>query len=401
MVNWLPFEIWSTIFQFLIEGNKTTQYRVLLLQVNQEWRQIACAMPNLWTDLEIRTVDPSKAQFFLSHSGVLPIDVRITWVKFSATRNPDIKALTDALSNHVYRIRTLDIHVQMHKYADMLIAHIGAEQDAPCLESLCVKVKRRQPNYPPGKRFASLKTAFRTTPNLKHLSLPACPLPNFNSPIFSTSSIAHLTLDATPFDAGIDSNMPFNALLAVCQNLRSFTLKGSTSLLFLTTPSFPRLNMPRLTSVNVGASGWGLDILDTFRAPMLSDVRLDALEQKYHWSPEDWGLRYGGYATVSLRILCDRSPSIKRLDLAGIAFIIPETIYAWLFDNAFPMLEELRFEHADISDDLLAKAAVGVLPRLRRLEICNCAAVSDSGIFAFLSSWHERQLNSIRISFQT
>ncbi|KAF9556793.1 hypothetical protein CPC08DRAFT_725529 [Agrocybe pediades] len=393
MANWLPFEIWSTIFQFLIEGNNTTQYRVLLLQVNQEWRRIAASMSQLWIDLDIWSVDPSKAQFFLSHSGMLPIDVRITLLHLSGSRKPNIESLAETISNHVNRIRTLDIHVETIKYADMLITQIGAKQDAPSMEFLCVNVERGEPDYPPGKRFASLKTAFRTTPNLKHLSLPAVPLPNFNSPIFSTPSIAELTLDATPFYANIHCNMLFNALLAVCQNLRSFTFKGSDDFSFHRTSSFPKISMPCLTSVKVSAPGCGLDILDTFRAPILSDVRFDARMQKYYWSLEHWGPEYGGYATRSLRILSERSPLIKRLDLAGISLVEPETNYAWLLDKAFPMLEELRFEDANISDDLLARAAAaGGLTCLRVLEICNCSAMRGPGILAFLSG-HRRRLD--------
>ncbi|KAF4616613.1 hypothetical protein D9613_008899 [Agrocybe pediades] len=376
----MPFETWSTIFQHLIQGTNTTRSRLRLLHVNREWRGIATGTPRLWTDLHIRRPDPSQAQFFLKNSGALPVNVNIELLNLSSTPKPKLAALTKTLSEHIHRIRTLDIHVEEHTYADSLIAQIGAGQDAPLLESLSVRVEKESGDLFPS--FEALQSAFRSTPKITHLSLPAYPLPNSSSPLLSTGSITHLTLDATPFYSNLNHDMLFDMLGSVSGNLESFTFKGSDDFSYAT--GFPEFNMPHLTSADVAAPGWGLDILSAFRAPALSDVRLDALMQKEYHTPEDWASLFGEPVTRSLRLLSERSPSIKRLDLAGTPLREPKMDYTWLFGGAFPMLETLRFEGTDITDELLATATASGMPNLKELEISNCAGVQGHGLISFL-----------------
>jgi len=361
----IPVETWSSIFEMVLEQEDTISARIRLLKINSLWRSIAYETPQLWTNLRIHKNEVSQAEFYLQHSGALPVDVHLEILDLSP--NTDTSALTEILSNHLNRIRSLCIHAQQHDYADKLLAQIGAGQHAPILEFICVKIDQEVREIVPG--FAALQSAFQSTPRLLRLHLPAYPLPSGQSPLFSNPSLTHLTLDATLFYANLNCDTLFNVIGAVSGYIQGFTFHGSDDFSYADTSNFPTLNLPHLTEVHVSAPGWGLDILDTFHAPALTKVLFDARRQKEYHEIEEWTLEYSEPITTSLRHLSARSPQIKQLELFGTALQNPKDDYTWLFGAAFPMIEVLRFVETDITDDLLVLATVENMPRLRILEV--------------------------------
>ena len=369
----LPVETWSTIFQFVIQLDDTLSSRTKLLRINQYWRNIATTTPKLWTHLYIHATNTSPVQFHLKNSGSLPLDIQIKLLRSSAR---DRSALTKILAEHLSRIRLLEINVPEHYGADKLIAQLGCGQSAPILESICIQVKN-QPRDPVPS-FASLHYAFSSTPRLARLSLPAYPLPKPTCPLFSSSALTDLILDAIPFGANINEDMIFATITAL-KNLQSFTFKSSDIFSYCDASTFPNIDAPHLVSVDVSAPGWGLDILGTFHAPLLTCVRFDALRE-YHI---DRIPMYTEPISTSLRLLSQRSPHIKQLELCGTVLHQPEEDYQWLFGTAFPLLEVLRFEETDITDDLMELGAKR-MPSLIMLELSACKCVSGPGLFSFL-----------------
>ena len=369
----LPAETWSTIFQFVIQLDDTLSSRTKLLRINQDWRNIATTTPELWTHLYIHATNTTPVQFHLKNSGSLPLDIQIRLLHSSVG---DTSALTEILAQHLGRIRLLEIHVPEHNDADRLIAQLGRGQSAPILESLCIQVEN-QPREPLPD-FASLHLAFSSTPQLARLSLPAYPLPKPTCPLFSSSALTDLILDAIPFGANINEDMIFATITAL-KNLQSFTFKSIDIFSYCDTSTFPNIDVPHLVSIDVSAPGWGLDILDTFHAPLLTCVRFDALREY----PIDWEPVYTEPISTSLRLISQRSPHIKQLELCGTVLLQPEEGYQWLFGTAFPLLEVLRFEETDITDDLMELGAE-CMPSLKMLELSGCEGVAGPGLFSFL-----------------
>jgi hypothetical protein len=84
----------------------------------------------------------------------------------------------------------------------------------------------------------------------------------------------------------------------------------------------------------------------------------------------------------ALRHLSLLSPLLTTLELVNIAMPQPTENYPWLFDDsAFPSLEVLRLEMADITDDVIRICRPS--GHLRRLELRRCYNVSDAGITTF------------------
>lgn len=344
-----------------------------LLRVNQFWRKIAMETPQLWTHLYIHTASVPAVQFYLKHSDRLPLDVQIELFKHKLLTNTS--PLTEMLAENLNRIRSLEIHVSVHKYADKLIAQIGLGQPAPILESLYIHLRY---NSIPVPNFPSLQSAFRSTPCLRYLNLPAYPLPKPPCPLFSSPALTDLILDANPFGATINGNMIFS-MIGALKNLQSFTFKSSDNFSYNESSTFPNINTPHLLSVDVSA-GWGLDIVWTFNAPILTTVRFDALRQDSNsWIPIYLG------PIITLRRLSERSPLIKKLELCGIVLYSREVDYLWLFGTAFPLLEELKLKSTDVMDEFLALGANSML-NLKALEISTCRGVSGPGLFSFLQA---------------
>jgi hypothetical protein len=205
------------------------------------------------------------------------------------------------------------------------------------------------------------------------------PNPKPTCPLFFSSALTDLILDAIPFGANLNEHKIFATITAL-KNLQSFTFKSSDIFSYCDTSTFPNIDVPHLVSVDVSAPGWGLDILGTFHAPLLTCVRFDALRED---RISDWIPVYTEPISTSLRLLSQRSPHIKQLELRGTVLHQPEEDYQWLFGTAFPLLEVLRFEETDITDDLMELGAKR-MPSLKTLELSGCKGVSGPGLFSFL-----------------
>ena len=344
-----------------------------LLRINQFWRNIAMKTPQLWTHLYIHTTSVPAVQFYLKHSDRLPLDVQIELFKHKSLTNTS--PLSEILAENLNRIRSLEIHVSVHKYADKLLAQIGLGQPAPILESLYIQVRY---NSIPVPNSLSLQSAFQSTPRLRHLNLPAYPLPKPTCPLFSSPDLTDLILDGNPFGTNINENMIFSTIGAL-KNLQSFTFKSSDNCTYHETSIFPNINTPHLLSVDVSA-GWGVDILCAFDAPILTFVRFDAMKQDM----SNWTDSYFG-PMITLKHLSQRSPLVKQLELCGILLFCRERDYLWLFRTAFPLLEVLKFEGSEVTDEFLALGANSML-NLKALELRRCRGVSGSGLFSFLQA---------------
>lgn len=88
----------------------------------------------------------------------------------------------------------------------------------------------------------------------------------------------------------------------------------------------------------------------------------------------------------SLRRLAGRSPKIKRIELHRTKIPNPQEDYKWLLiDGAFPNLETLRFDSADILDDALEGAR-----GLKVLELRACDGVTGVGLMSFVEGRDKR-----------
>ncbi|KDR83195.1 hypothetical protein GALMADRAFT_152139 [Galerina marginata CBS 339.88] len=371
----LPVETWGTIFQFVED---TTSSRIKLLRVSQSWRRIATATPQLWSRLYIHTTNLVPVRFFLKHSRNLPLDMHIRLLDSSAK---DTDALTTVLAEHLSRMRLLEIQISEQELANKFVARLGHGQPAPLLESLCIQVDN--PSCDPVRGLALLNSAFRSTPCLARLILPAYPLPHRSSPLFSSSVLTDLTLDAIPFGANTNEYAIFFTIKSVT-NLQSITLKSSASFSYCNTSTFrfPNISTPHLISVDISAPGWGLHILDAFHAPLLTSVRLAAPRGHRY---RDWTAVYTEAISTSLRLLSQRSPLVKQLELCGTVLHHPEEDYRWLFGTAFPLMEVMRFERTDITDALMM-LGYNCMPGLKTLELSGCKGISGPGLLSFLQT---------------
>ena len=331
--------------------------------------------PCQWAQLVVnRQNDFALVRRKLKISGDLPLHVRI--------RLPvqDTSYMLALLRQHVSRFQSLDIHVPVHEDAEEIVSSIGEGQPALLLKRLSISVEQRL--HRPIRSFAALKNAFYPSPRLTHLSLPADPLPDITIPHLPT--VTSLTIDSVQAQWGIDLFNLFDMLESM-PHLQHFTFKGSDNFSFCTTSkiNYPRvISMPNLVSANVSAPGCGLDILRVLDAPLLTAVRFDG------YRPLEYQEDFVDALTIpipaSLRRVSERSPKITCLELRSTVMHHPLDDYRWLLsDEAFPQLEVLRLNAADISDDTLLMG-MGRMRNLKRLELLNCGNVSGAAVKRFV-----------------
>ena len=310
----------------------------------------------------------------LKNYGDLPLHVRI--------RLPvkDTSYITALLRQHISRFLSLDIHVPQHEDAEEIVSSIGEGQPAPLLERLNISVKRglRRPIL----SFAAFKNSFYPSPRLTHLSIPSIPLPDITTSHLRT--VTSLTIDSVQAHWDINLFDLFDMLESM-PHLQHFTFKGSDNFSFCVSSKFnyPRvISMPNLVSADVSAPGCGLDILRVLDAPLLTAVRFDGYRPLEY--QEDFVDALTMPIPASLRRVSERSPKITCLELCSTVMHHPLDDYRWLLsDEAFPQLEVLRLNAADISDDTLLMG-MGRMRNLKRLELLNCRNVSGAAVKRFV-----------------
>jgi hypothetical protein len=335
-------------------------------------RRVVVCRPEHFSDI-------SQVSSQLSDSDNVSLDVRVKL--FPDTEPDNARRVGALLREHLSRFRSLDISVPTQDDAEMLVSSIGHSKPAPLLESLQVKVE--QPLNDPVDCFAALADAFHPSPLLTHLTIPSIPLPEMTIPHYCT--VTSLTIDSTQGLWDIELAKILD-LIESMPHLQSFTFLCYDNFSYTDTSRFdhPRVVPgPNLLHVDVSAPGCGLDILRALSAPKLTNLRLDG------YRPEDYQEDPTESLTepipVSLRRVSERSPSLKHLELHSTVTHNPLEDYAWLFSNgAFPHLEVLRLDAADISDESLL-TGVGHKLQLKRLELLNCKEVSGSALVRFVT----------------
>ncbi|KIM39121.1 hypothetical protein M413DRAFT_447461 [Hebeloma cylindrosporum] len=298
-------------------------------------------------------------------------------------RLPDVehtRSLTKLLRQHVPRFRTLHISVPAHEDAEKIVSSIGEGQPAPLLERLNITVEQKL-QYPI-PYFEALKNAFYPSPRLIHLSLPSNPLPEITIPHLST--VTSLMIDSVQAQWGIHLSRLCDMLESM-PHLQHFTFKGSDNFSFcaMSRLDHPRvISMPNLVSMDVSAPGCGLDILRALDAPLLDTVRFNGYRPLEY--QEDFEESLTIPIPASLRRVSERSPKLTRLELRSTVMHNPLDDHRWLFSvEAFPQLEVLRLNAADISDDALLMG-VGQVRNLKRIELINCEDVSGQAVQRFV-----------------
>ena len=344
----------------------------------QRLGSLSLSKPSQWARLVVnRKNDIALVRKKLENYGDLPLHVRI---RLPDVEDSEMRTELRLLRQHVPRFLSLDIQVPVHEDAEEIVSCIGEGQHAPLLERLNVTVE--QGLQRPIPSFAALKNAFYPAPRLAHLSIPSNPLPEITIPHLST--VTSLTIDSVQAQWDFYLFTLFDMLESM-PYLKHFTFKGSDNFSFTTTSKFnhPRvIPMPNLVSVDVSAPGCGLDILRALNAPLLTTVRFDGYRPLEY--QEDFVDALTTPIPVSLRRVSERSPKITCLELCSTVTHHPLDDYRWLLsDEAFPQLEVLRLNAADISDDTLIMGT-GRMRNLKRLELLNCGNVSGVAVNHFV-----------------
>ena len=344
------------------------------MHMSQVWRQVGASAKVVF-DNRKQFLDLARTRIQLSNSFDRPLDVRI---KLS-TNVKDKTPTANLLREYVSRFRSLDIQVPTYKTAASLVSLIGEGKPAPLLERLDIHVEQRI-TVDDDTAFFAFPNAFYPCPRLTHLTIPGIPLPVPTAPHFL--SLASLTIDAmTDFDIDVDNILD---VLDSTKDLLHFTYRGTDVFSYSDTSDldYPRItSMPRLISADVSAPGCGLDILRTLDAPLLTNARFDGWRDERF--AEEWADSLTGPISASLRRLSERSPNLTHLELHSTKMLNADNDYQWLMsDSAFPRLEMLRLDAADITDSSLRLGA-GKMGSLKKLELRACEGVSGDGILKF------------------
>ncbi|GLB43265.1 hypothetical protein LshimejAT787_1301660 [Lyophyllum shimeji] len=388
-------DVLSRIFETAVEADPSSLSTIR--SVNCEWFATAGKTPKLWSKLnlnrKIRFTDPEYVRLHLQNSGEIPLNITITLPE-DLPYDTDIPALGE-LRKAVHKIKSLIIEMPSAEAWQKFVSGIGEGQPAPLLERLVLKVNDAVYDVSHNAPFATLSTALTPSPNLIHLQLPAWPLPAHPPPqLSSVTSLAFVT----PFSGlYIPALFP---LVQAARYLQHFAFKavdyGAES-----DPNYWNIIcVPQLRTANVTVPGFGLDLLRNFHAPLFTDVRLDGYREVVPdsvWEEDDWGLDERQTESNLLTLLTSRSRDIRRLELHYIHLEHPKEDYNRLLGGqAFPVLEELILERANIPDTALIESAGGH-SSLKKLELCNCKYISADGLRSFV---HGRAYNEFVLSIQ-
>ncbi|KAF7428231.1 hypothetical protein PC9H_007452 [Pleurotus ostreatus] len=171
----LPLDIWVNIFEFTLPECKFTRPSpstapLLLCRVSQSWRNLAIALPSLWSSLAIEVYLGSATPreelvfAFLLRSGSVPLSLSLRQLDYSAAT----ETLTEALTHHI------GPRVSQARHLSLMLSHLG---------------KRRSPFFVPMPELETMElhiscpftwaesnaliNNFRNAPKLKELKLAA------------------------------------------------------------------------------------------------------------------------------------------------------------------------------------------------------------------------------------
>ena len=376
----LPTELWSRIFTISVKDDLRTL--PTLLAVNHTFQSIANQTPQLWSRLVFEfkdgEIDIPYARARLRRSGILPLDIRIHGLE---TVHPT--RLAKLLRKRVGRIRTLEVNVPSYEIAEKILAIMGRRKPAPLLERLHIFYNDATlfDSFGFETPELSLQGIFRPAPRLINISLPADPLPSFESlPLFSMVKTITLDTDISVLEFSLHDVVTFLSNIPL---LESFTFKGVDD--EWESANLHNESVPRLLSVDVTVPGYGLEMLRHLEAPLLTRMRLDGRRS----FQLDWNHSMATVLARALTELSAESPLITRLELVSIKLPESRIDYQWILSGgAFPSLQSLRLEATDITDDAL-RHCIRLSNNLKRLELWACQGVTGSGLLQFVQGCGE------------
>ncbi|EIM87094.1 uncharacterized protein STEHIDRAFT_156084 [Stereum hirsutum FP-91666 SS1] len=294
-----PFEITSYIFLVALQDGTESfhpaQTSLALAHVCQEWRAVATATPQLWTNIQLQSGGGglpllSTVQKWLAWSGSFPLTISFTITpgagRYTNTRSRRMEAeYVHLLSQHCGRWRRAKIQLLHEESAAVLGAHLNSwlrrNNTFPVLRSfeLDLSPGARAPPDPQTSWSAAVHNALLMSPYLHTLSLASwdsivVPPSPPHSPLF-LPTLRHFTL-ICDYPTQIPLFNPTNLIGFVqsCTNLVSLTLGFPSVQLFQWPPSFTAVELPSLTELKLSAEDYTTlaGLTDLFDAPNLTSL---------------------------------------------------------------------------------------------------------------------------------
>jgi hypothetical protein len=144
--------------------------------------------------------------------------------------------------------------------------------------------------------------------------------------------------------------------------------------------------------MDVTYPGYGLNLVDNFRAPNLVQRSTSRRVSLQHYRKflgvrsklEDWGFEFTLPSATILNTLAAHSPNIRRLEIDYIQLWHPnEDCFRILSDQIFPALEELILGRTNLQDTVLVQSA-GLHQNLKKLELDEGKRVTGVGLRSFV-----------------
>ncbi|KAF4598199.1 hypothetical protein EYR38_006595 [Pleurotus pulmonarius] len=171
----LPLDIWVNIFEYTLPESKFTKPSpstapLLLCRVSHSWRNLAIALPSLWSSLAIEvylgsaTPREELVLAFLHRSGSVPLSFSLRQLDYSSAT----EQLTEALTHHI------GARLSQARHLDLMLSHLGKRRSPffismPELETIELHI-----SCPfTWAESNALINNFRNAPKLKELKLAA------------------------------------------------------------------------------------------------------------------------------------------------------------------------------------------------------------------------------------
>jgi hypothetical protein len=389
-----PLEIWGFIFREL-----PRRERVKLFEVSRACRNIAVAIPQLWTWVDIchlnQFSEPAAVSRWLSMSRELALDVEVEVPLEMIVETPltppeltmDLRPTLSVLHGHLHRIRCLDIQAYTPEIADKILILLTLSESfnrgVPLLEQLCIAIEEEGAGAgtnPLPENTPYFEHGFYPAPRCQRLAVPALRLPLPSHKFLSTITSLIITTVPQDFPPSVEHMLD---TIAAIPCLESLVYSGCDVYKYQDTGSLDYsrvVRLPHLKLVDVTVPGCGMQILQCLEAPSLRSVRLDGWR---HISQFDHTDVFPDVSAL-LRRLPQRAPSIRRLEIDYLELLEPQTIRWLLGPNDCAALEELRIEGSYITDAVFNESVRH--GSLCRLELQNCPNITSIALKHYINS---------------
>ena len=272
LVASLPNEVLSFIFQAVFYSSlgesEQLPAEILLSQVTRHWRDVALSTPQLWTRIHFFSRESGKYQMseaYLSRSGALPIDMRITF-RYGTNHSLDIASAT----KHVGRWSRLQFNCHIANDLSKFLALVKTST-APCLRRMDMSIGPYEPYTQP----QTSKIFVGGTPSLTHVHVRGIIL-RYCLP--SLTTVTHLRLHE-PRTAGMTGTTltELASALNCLPSLTHLVLTGS-----YINNVMPETSIQLLSLRFLKAQIWGdlevyPNVLHMISAPLLQHMLLESI----------------------------------------------------------------------------------------------------------------------------